>query len=248
MMQIASPMINAPTALFLDLDGTLIDIAATPDSVIVPEGLANLLDRLGQRLGGALAILTGRPVADIDRLLAPLAPVAAGVHGAELRSVAHGEIVCRTAPIDVDFLRAVQRVVDRHAGTMIETKRASVAVHYRQVPSLAPLLEAELTRILEDGPDHLILARSRQVLEVVQRDITKGAALEAIMELPTFAGRRPVMIGDDLPDLSALEAAIRLGGRGLKVAGEQFSLAEADFAGPADVRTWLEALAERLAT
>ncbi len=234
-------------ALFLDIDGTLIEIAATPDGVTIPEGLAKLLGDLQARLGGALAFLTGRPIADIDRLFAPLAPVAAGVHGAEVRVVPQGEVVCKAAPIDAGIVRAVRGVADKHAGAMVETKHASIAVHYRQAPGLASQLEAALMRVLDDGPDHLILARGRQVFEIVPRHVSKGAALEAFMTLPAFAGRRPVMIGDDLPDQSAFEAAARLGGKGLKVAGEQFPRAEADFAGPADVRAWLVSLAGRLA-
>jgi trehalose 6-phosphate phosphatase len=234
-------------ALFLDLDGTLIDIAATPAGVSTPEGLAELLDRLTRDLGGALAILTGRPIDDVDRLLAPMVPVAAGVHGAELRPLPHGEIVCKAEPIDDEIVQAVRRLASEHSGTIVETKRASVALHYRQAPALVSQLEAALMRILAEAPDHLILARSRQVLEIVPRDVSKGAALETIMELPAFAGRRPIMIGDDIPDLSALEAAGRLGGRGLKVAGEQFSRTEAEFSGPAEVRAWLMSLAEKLA-
>ncbi len=239
--------ISLDVCLFLDLDGTLIDIAQTPSDVVVPTGLAALLNRLTQHLGGALAILTGRPIGDIDRLLAPLAPVAAGVHGAELRSQPKGAVVCKAAPIDAEILRAVHDVVAEHAGAVVERKRASLAVHYRQAPTLASQLEAALVRILDNGPDHLILARGRQVLEIVPGHISKGAALEALMGLPAFVGRRPIVIGDDLPDLSAFDAAVCLGGKGLKVAGEQFSPTEADFASPAEVRAWLETLAENLA-
>lgn len=245
--QVAEPMstkVEITTALFLDLDGTLIDIAPTPDGVNIPEALPELLNRLQQRLGGALAILTGRPIADVDRLLAPLVPVAAGVHGAELRSIPDGEVMLMTPPIDGEIVRAVTRVADEHTGALVEIKLASIAVHYRQAPSLGALLEAALARILLDGPDHLILARGRQVLEIVPRQVSKGTALETIMRLPAFIGRRPIMIGDDIPDVSAFEAAVRLGGEGLKVAGEQFSPADASFSDPAEVRAWLGSLAE----
>lgn len=235
-------------ALFLDLDGTLIDIAGTPDGVSIPEDLVKLLDQVQLRLGGAFAILTGRPIGHVDRLLAPMTPVAAGVHGAELRSLPNGTIICKAAPINDGIVRAVHDVAERHAGAIVEMKSASIAVHYRQAPALASQLEAALKQILNDCPNGLILARGRQVLEIVPRDVSKGAALEEIMSLPTFAGRRPIMIGDDLPDLSALEAAIRLGGRGLKVAGEQFTRADADFYCPADVRAWLVSMTHGLTT
>ena len=237
----------ANCALFIDLDGTLIDIAPTPDSVTIPVELAGLLNELTQRLGGALAIVTGRPVGDVDRFLAPLTPVAAGVHGAEMRLAPQGEIMDGAAPIDAEIVQAIRNLVDEHRGVFVETKRASLAVHYRQAKDLAPVLEAALARFLEDGPDHLVLSRGRLVFEIVPRHISKGAALETLMGLPEFAGRRPIMIGDDSPDVPAFEAAVRLGGRGLKVAGEHFSRAEADFASPADVRAWLKAVAEALA-
>lgn len=230
-------------ALFLDLDGSLIDIAPTPDDVVIPAGLADVLAAATLRVNGALAILTGRPMLDVDRFLAPLVPIAAGVHGAEMRVVPGGAIERRAGPIEQAVVDAVRDLARQEAGTIVELKPASVALHYRLAPTSAARLETALQRILDDGLDHLILARGRQVLEIVPRHISKGAALEAIMGLPAFAGRRPIMIGDDIPDVSAFEAALRLGGSGLKVAGEQFSLAEADFAGPADVRAWLASLA-----
>jgi trehalose 6-phosphate phosphatase len=236
-------------ALFLDLDGTLIEIAPTPDGVTISEGLAHLLERLEQGLGGALAIVTGRSIGDVDRLLAPLAPVAAGVHGAEIRPLPRGAILPRAAPIEEDIVDAVRRLAADHPGVLFEPKRFSVAVHYRQRPALAPALELAMARLLQDERhDHLVLAHGRQVLEIVPRQVSKGVALEVIMQTPRFAGRRPIMVGDDITDISAMTAAIRLGGKGLKVAGERFSRTEADFSGTSDVIAWLEAEARRLET
>lgn len=237
----------ASHALFLDLDGTLIEIASTPGDVIVPSGLARLLGDVARSLGGGLAILTGRPIADVDRFLAPLMPIAAGVHGAEIRVLPFGAVEARAEPVDDAIVEAVRDVARREPGTIVELKPASIAIHYRLAPASEPRIEEALRRVLEEGPDHLILCRGRKVLEIVPRHVSKGAALEGFMALPAFRGRRPVMIGDDLSDLSAFEAAVRLGGNGLKVCGEQFSLAESDFASPADVRAWLEVLAERRA-
>ena len=239
--------LDATAALFLDLDGTLIDIAPTPDSVGAPDGLAILLAALTQRLDGALAIVTGRPIADVDRFLAPLAPIAAGIHGAELRLEPGGHVELQAEPIEAQIVAAVRSFADDRPEFFVETKHTSIAVHYRQAPAADGHVEAALQDILEDGPDHLILARGRKVLEIVPRHISKGAALVTLMGLPAFRGRRPVMIGDDISDQSAFQAAVQLGGMGLKVAGEQFSTAEADFAGPAEVRAWLDAMAERLA-
>lgn len=236
------------SALFLDVDGTLVDIAATPQDVVVPDGLVRLLDALTRQLDGALAIVTGRPIAEIDGFLFPLAPVAAGIHGAELRLAAQGVTQCGTEPIDAAVVEAVRRLGAQEPGTIVEEKTASIAIHYRTAPLAEPRIEAALHRILDDGPDHLILCRGRKVLEIVPRHVSKGAALQTLMGLPAFHGRRPIMIGDDVSDQSAFEAANRLGGMGLKVAGGLFEAADADFAGPADVRAWLQAALLGLST
>lgn len=232
-------------ALFLDLDGTLVEIASAPEGVVAPRRLAEFLGDLTMCLGGALAIISGRPISDVDRILAPLAPSAAGIHGAELRAAPGGPIEYRATAIEANLVANVRRLIDEYPGVLVETKRASIAVHYRQAPSVDAGLEVELRRMLEDDKlDHLILAPGRKVLEIVPRHISKGAALEAMMDLPAFRGRRPIMIGDDASDQSAFDAALRLGGIGLKVAGEHFAPDEADFSGPAEVRAWLQHIAE----
>lgn len=232
-------------ALFIDLDGTLIDIAPSPDEVVIAAGLPSLLARVTQQLDGAFAVLTGRPIADVDRFLAPLLPLAAGVHGAEVRSMIGAAVERRAEPVEAHIVKAVRGVAEREPGAIVELKPASIAVHYRLAPRSEAKIEEALRRILADGLDHLILCRGRKVLEIVPRHVSKGAALEAFMALPPFHGRRPIMIGDDISDLSAMDAAVRLGGRGLKVAGEQFSAAESDFSSPATVRAWLAAQAGR---
>lgn len=227
------------TALFLDLDGTVLDIAATPDRAAAEPGLVDRLEALSARLDGALAILTGRTVAEVDRLLAPLVPVVAGVHGAELRLDPAEPVEREAEPMDERVVTAVQRLVEREEGTSIELKRVSVAVHYRLAPWAQPRIEAALHDILATGPGHLILCRGRKVLEILPRHVSKGAALEALMRRPAFFGKAPLMIGDDASDLAAFEAAERLGGCGLKVAGEHFARHEAAFESPRAVRAWL---------
>lgn len=233
-------------ALFLDLDGTLIDIGRRPDGVVVPSGLAQLLLRLSAGLRGALAINSGRPIADIDRFLAPLTPIAAGVHGAELRLAAGGEVHHLAKSLEPSLVDAVYELCQVDDGVSVELKGFSIAVHYRMAPEAGPKIEAALRHILEGGPDHLILSRGRKVFEILPRHISKGAALESVLALPGFCGRRPIMVGDDASDETALDAARRLGGLGLRVAGEYFPQELADFEGPANVRSWLLALAERL--
>jgi len=234
------------SALFLDLDGTLVDIATTPDRIRVPADLVPLLARLSVALGGALGIITGRSLADIDCFLAPLRLVGAGVHGAEFRTEVDGQIRSIAEPLAPSVIEAVSKLVSFDRGIIIEPKRCSIAVHYRLAPAAGPRLEAALRRILMGGPDHLILCQGRKVIEVVPRHVSKGAALDRLLQLPAFHGRRPIMIGDDVSDQSALELAARRDGQGLRVAGEHFGRKEADFDGPAHVRAWLSTLAELL--
>lgn len=228
-------------ALFLDLDGTVLEIAAEPEGVVVPAALAGTLRLLERRLDGALAVVTGRSIADVDRFLSPMAPIAAGIHGAELRTQTGGSVRLLASPVDETIVEAVRHLAGSVDGALVELKAASVALHYRLAPAAEAQIEAALNEIVARGPRHLILCRGRKVFEIVPRHVSKGAALEAFMKLPQFIGRRPVMIGDDVSDLSAFACAESLGGRALKVAGELFSREHADFACPAAVRSWLAA-------
>ena len=233
-------------AIFLDLDGTLIDIASAPDLVQIPQDLVPLLAKVSAGLKGALAVVTGRPIVEINRFLNPLRLAAAGVHGAELRPAADGEVLLTVGPIDPIIAAAVHRLNDLAPGIIIESKIYSIAVHYRLAPEAEPQIEAALQSILADSPDHFILCPGRCVIEVVPKHVSKGAALEALLAMPAFKGRRPIMIGDDVPDESALAAAVRHGGLGLRVAGEHFPAAQADFASSTEVRAWLAAMAADL--
>lgn len=232
--------------LFLDLDGTLIDIAATPHDVSVPPELAPLLGRLVASFAGAVGIISGRRVSDIDRFLAPLKLSAAGVHGSEMRTTPEGEVRDAAEPIAPKLVEAVTNTMSRLSDRiMVEAKGSALVVHYRAEPSAGPAIETELSRLLEHGPDHLILSPGRKIFEVVPVHVSKGTALARLAQLPPFRSRRPIMIGDDVSDESAIEAATGLGGLGLKVAGEHFAKASADFEGPAHVRAWLSDLAQK---
>lgn len=235
----------ATSALYLDMDGTLIDIAAVPDGVMIPSGLVKLIADLEKAFHGALAIVTGRPMIDVDEFLAPLTPIAAGVHGAEMRITRGGDVELVAQPIDQSVVDAIDAIVACEPGVLVEMKRASISVHYRLAPDAEPRIESALERVLAESHDHLILCRGRKVLEVMPRHISKGAALERLAGLPAFRGKTPIMIGDDVSDQSAFAAATRLGGRGLKVAGGCYSHEEAAFASPTEVRAWLTAIVRR---
>ncbi len=229
-------------AIFIDIDGTLLEMAPRPDAVIVPAGLVSMLGVLADRLGGALALSTGRSVAEADRLLTPLKLVTSGVHGTEVRSSQDGAAAMLMPPVSAALLKEVMEVARMSPEILVETKGAGVAVHYRQVPELRPVLEIELGRIA-DRRDTIVLRPGRRVLEIIPKGYTKGAGLAWLMRRPPFEGRRPIMIGDDYGDESALSVAQSLGGIGLRVAGEYFAPEVADFSGVVATRAWLTAVA-----
>jgi len=233
-------------ALFLDFDGTLVDIATRPDDIVPPRGLVSLLERLRDALGGALAIVSGRRIADLDASLAPATFIAAGLHGAEYRTSPE-EIVRPVAlPIDPALIAEIRRLETVFPGVWVEPKGAVAAVHWREAPAVEAALATELARILEDGPDHLEVSRGRRVFEICPRHVSKGAAVEILSGLPAFGGRRPIMIGDDVSDVSGFAAAERAGGLGLRVRGETFGPDEAEFTSPRQVREWLSVLLARM--
>jgi trehalose 6-phosphate phosphatase len=233
-------------ALFLDCDGTLLDIAATPDQVRVPPGLLELLERVSKGLSGALAILTGRQLAEIDVLLRPAEFLGAGVHGAELRTVNGGAIARVASALPNSLVQEVVRRTRQLPGIITEPKGPGLAVHYRLAPHLKDALEAELRTLLIQYADGLVLCPGRKLFEIIPAGHSKGTALETFSGLPDFAGRRPIMIGDDMGDIPAFAAARRLGGAGLRVAGEHFGDKDVELQNPARVIMWLSKLAERL--
>jgi trehalose 6-phosphate phosphatase len=230
------PDIGADWALFLDLDGTLLDIAPTPTSVSVPDGLVEVLGRLQRQLGGALAIVSGRPLADIDRLLAPLLLPVAGNHGASAR-LPDGtqQALAAVAALPQDWLERARTACAQWPGTIVEPKPFSLALHFR----LAPERKADVRALLESlaaGCDDYEILPAHFAFELRPRQASKGLAIERLMAMAPFHGRVPVFIGDDVTDESGRAAARRLGGMGLDVA--------LNFGGSAAcVRQWLASAA-----
>lgn len=231
-------------AFFFDIDGTLIDIAATPDAVVVPEGLPALLGRLTERTGGAMALLTGRDVATVDRLFAPVRLPVGAVHGALLRDASGGIIGDPPDPALAGVRNRLAAFVAAHPGALLEDKGVALAVHFRADPALAPLAEAAVKDALAGAGPSLAVQPGKMVFEVRPAAADKGEALAAFMRSPAFSGRRPVAVGDDLTDESMFVEARRDGGLAFRVgaAAGPGSAAEPAFATPADVRRWLVAL------
>lgn len=234
---------NEPVAIFLDIDGTLLDVALTPSTVHVPPLLPELLETLSSRLSGALAIITGRPLAEADSLLKPAKFIGAGVHGSQMRISAEGNIESLTPSFDPALQAEIKKIVQELPGVVFEDKGSGIALHYRLVPELQQSLMLLLEALVPLYPDQFKICGGRKVVEILPIGFSKGRALRKIASLPKFANKTPVMIGDDISDADAFRAAEDLSGFGLKVAGENFSKEESSFEGPADVLAWLQTLA-----
>ena len=228
-------------ALFLDFDGTLVELADTPAAITVPLGLKPLLDRLVERLEGRLAIVSGRAIDDLQDHLGFSAAVLSGSHGAELL-YADGRRIPVSAPPGLAGAREeIHRFAAGSAGLLVEDKPAGVALHYRLVPER----EREVVDFVEALAigSGLALQHGKMVAELRPHGADKGAALRRLMAEPPFAGARPVFVGDDLTDEHAFEAAAALGGEGVMVGPARATSARWRLDDVAAVTGWLEAAA-----
>ena len=230
-------------ALFLDVDGTLIDIAATPQSVRLSPDLPPLLHELQARLGGALALISGRSIADLDALFRPYRFPAAGIHGIERRD-ARGELhALGLTPEQLEPARVeLQQLVDQYPGLLLEDKGRSLALHYRQVPELEPRARAAVLAVLRRLPAQTHLQPGHCVLEIKSGAANKRTAIEQFMQEPPFAGRVPVFIGDDVTDRDGFEFVESADGHAIFV-GPEPQQGRGWLPNPAAVREWLKGLA-----
>lgn len=204
-------------ALFLDFDGTLVDLAQQPEDVVVPPSLVATLRDLHAYLGGAVAVISGRPMEQLDAFLAPLRLPMAGVHGSERRAADGTLSLHATYPLD-EVQRAAQALADQHPALRLESKRGSLALHYRQAPQLEALCLDTLRAAVEASPG-LTLMRGKMVVEAKPGGASKGMAIDAFMHEAPFAGRQPVFIGDDFTDEVGFTVVQGRGGMGVKVGG-----------------------------
>lgn len=235
------------TALLLDIDGTLLDIAPTPDAVVVPASLSDDLASLSENLGGALALVSGRAIADIDRIFAPLVLTAVGGHGAEMRLVAGGKPEqSHSTPLDPDLRNRFRRIAAIGDNILVEDKGYSIALHFRLAPDYGPAVVKHVDDIIATvEPGMLEVLPGKAVIEIKKIGFDKGSGIVALMQSAPFAGRRPIFIGDDVTDEAGFAAANALGGCAFSV-GRVVHGAALKFDGPADVRRWLRAVATAL--
>jgi len=230
----------ARIALLLDVDGTLIDLAPSPFAVDVPETLKQSLARLLAK--GALALVSGRPIRDLDKLFAPLQLPAVGGHGAETR-LRPGEAPERIADLNSDLRARLVSAVQGNPALEYEDKGYSVALHFRRAPDEEPRIAAHVQAALAAFPaENVEVLPGKMMLEVKRPGISKGVAVKALMRRDPFAGRMPVFIGDDVTDESVFVVIPGLSGMSFSV-GREFPGVPHVFAKPADVRRALVGMA-----
>lgn len=236
----------ASHCLFLDFDGTLVEIAVRPEAVSVAAETLAALAALHRRLDGALAIVTGRPIAEIDRFLAPLVLPIAGVHGLTRRA-ADGHV--EQAAVDQQLVALLARelgvFIDTHPGIIMETKWGAVALHYRSRPELAEVCIGVMKKAVDACTARVDLLPGKMVIEAKFAGADKGSAIRSFMGEPPFKGRRPVFVGDDATDEEGFAAVAALGGLTAKV-GSAPSLARHRFDTTQHFLAWLDTLARPL--
>ncbi|NUS39473.1 MAG: trehalose-phosphatase [Lysobacter sp.] len=225
-------------ALFLDVDGCLIEFADAPDEVSVPVGVPALLERLGERLGGAVALVSGRALSSLDSLFAPLRMTAAGLHGLERRS-ALAEVAAPPRSPALGAIREEARTLaNGFPGALVEDKGAAIGLHWRRAPQAAETLRAFAEAALPRLPGYR-LQHGDHVVELRPAEGDKGVAIRALMDEPPFRGRVPVFAGDDVTDESGFAIVNAQGGVSVLVGSREPSAAHYGLRDPADVLDWL---------
>lgn len=233
-------------ALFLDIDGTLIELAATPQSVTIPDMLPAVLSALELQLDGALALVTGRSLTDVDRLFSKHRFTVGAQHGGEMRGPA------RQPRQEMMFVAALNRLRPRletilpsWKGLLLEDKGRSIAIHYRQNPGVAYELKITLQRLLSPESEALELLEGKCVFEIKPKNFDKGDVVRALMMVAPFKGRVPIFIGDDETDRAGMAASRAHAGCAIRVGDKRDLLADGFLPSPAATRAWLRELSIR---
>jgi len=227
-------------AFFFDVDGTLLDIAPTPEKVRVPATLKSDLASLLLSTNGAMSLVSGRSVENLDRLFAPMELPCVGVHGGEIRMLPEREIEIAThTPIPIEVRERLLRISHGMRGLFFEDKGQTFAIHFRQAGHAAKTLREEIDKCLAsfDMPEVQVL-HGKAVFEIKPLQFSKGQAVNKLMQRAPFKSRRPVFFGDDTTDETAFETITQLDGVGVSV-GREFPNAHYMLPTPADMRRWL---------
>lgn len=239
---IKHPPDTANMALLLDVDGTLIEIAATPQAVRVPPSLKHTLSGLRDQLDGALCLVSGRPIADLDRLFDPLRVAIVGGHGAEIRTAPAAEVTGAAAALSPELRERLLSIATDTPGLIAEEKSHSLALHYRLVPEQEKSVRARIDAVCARwAGDTVEVLPGKSVFEVKPRTFNKGVAIRTLMQYAPFQGRRPVFLGDDVTDESAFRVMPEFDGLGFSV-GRTLPGTQGFFATPREVRHWLYGL------
>jgi trehalose 6-phosphate phosphatase len=238
----APPPPSTDWAYFLDVDGTLLEIAENPNAVRVEQSLLHLLERL-HRASGAVALISGRAISDLDRRIANRLP-RAGQHGLERRDAVGRLWLHATPPEAKDRIRAALTPwLERHPGLLLEDKGLTLALHYRQEPDLEEPLNNLMAKLIADAGGSLVMQKGKCVVEAKPANFDKGTAIEEFLAEAPFTGRKAVFIGDDLNDEHGFAVINKLGGISIKV-GEGDSCAAYRLPDVEAVRAWLASALE----
>ena len=236
------PIDIAEVAILLDVDGTILDIAATPQSVVVPASLVRTLGELHARTDGALALISGRLIENLDDLFVPLKLPCVGGHGVESRIAGNAPVQKGHAGLSPILKEQVTAAVTIDPRIIVEDKGSSLAVHYRSAPELGPLIKNKMAAILDrTTAEKLEILCGKAVIELRPPSFNKGTAGCELLQSPPFAQRIPLFVGDDVTDESVFAVLPALGGFGYSV-GREVAGVEGTFDGPQDVHDWLTGL------
>jgi trehalose 6-phosphate phosphatase len=231
-------------AILLDIDGTILDLAPSPQQVWVPPELRRTLARLDTLTNGAVALVSGRPLNDIDLIFSPLELAAVGGHGAELRSVAGAAPIARVAPLSTTLKRELARLTGLGRGILAEDKGYSLALHYRLAPEKEQELRAAVEKICAGAtPGSIEILPGKFVVEIKGAGVNKANAVCELMGYPPFTDRNPIFIGDDITDEPVFGIISKFGGLGFSV-GHLAADANGHFDKPESVRAWLARIAD----
>lgn len=242
---VAPPLVSdlSSRAILLDIDGTILDLAPSPRQVWVSSRLRRLLSRLTELTHGALALVSGRSINDIDLIFSPLQLPAIGVHGAEMRTSGDAEVQARVAPLSKTLKRKLATVDELGPGILVEDKDYSLALHYRLAPEKGPAVLAAVGAICSTMPEEAVeILPGKLVVDIKPAGINKGSAVSELMRHAPFRDRKPIFIGDDTTDVPVFRIIPKFGGQAYSVGGIHAEV-DGHFDTPKAVRSWLARIA-----